>query len=62
MNTAGQERSWVETKFRVYPRTDYSDRFAVVGPNGCVLPLRPLWENEAQRLADTLNVFAEEES
>jgi hypothetical protein len=62
MNTVGQERSWVEAKFRIYPRADHDDRFAVVGPNGCALPLRPLWENEAQFLVDTLNVFVEEDS
>jgi hypothetical protein len=49
----------MEEKYRVYPRVDHEDRFAVVAPNGCALPLRPLWENEAEFVAKTLNAFAE---
>ena len=60
MSTVGQERSSAEPGFRIYPRTDCEERFTVVTPNGCALPLRPLWENEAQFLVDTLNVFVEE--
>jgi hypothetical protein len=50
----------MEPPYRVYPRVDDEDRFAVVAPNGCVLPLRPLWENEAEFVAKTLNAFAED--
>ena len=60
MSTVGQERSSAEPGFRIYPRADCEERFTVVTPNGCALPLRPLWENEAQFLVDTLNVFVEE--
>jgi len=47
-------------RYRVYPRADCAERFTVVAPNGCSLPLRPLWENEAAFLAKTLNAFAED--
>ena len=48
------------TRFEVYPRADCREGFAVVSPTGCVLPLRPLWENEAKHVVNTLNVFLEE--
>ena len=47
-------------RFQIYPRTDSEDHYAVIAPNGCALPLRPLWKNEAEFLTDTLNVFVEE--
>ena len=46
--------------YQVYPRSDCEDQYAVVAPNGCALPLRPLWKNEAEFLVNTLNVFVEE--
>ena len=60
MTLSGQERSCMEPPYRVYPRVDDEDRFAVIAPNGCVLPLRPLWESEAEFVAKTLNALAED--
>jgi hypothetical protein len=60
MTVPGQERSCMEPGYRVYPRVDCDGRFAVIAPNGCALPLRPLWENEAEFVAKTLNALAEE--
>ncbi len=60
MTVPGQERSCMEPGYRVYPRVDCDERFAVIAPNGCALPLRPLWEHEAEFVAKTLNALAEE--
>jgi hypothetical protein len=47
-------------RYRVFPRVDCEGRFTVIAPNGCSLPLRPLWENEAEFVVNTLNAFAED--
>ena len=46
-------------EYTVFPRTDCHDRqlYAVVAPNGCALPMRPLEEEEAEHLAETLNRY-----
>ena len=61
-NRVEEQRDWSReaARFRVYPRVDCEERFTVVAPNGCALPLRPLWANEAEFVAKTLNAFVED--
>jgi hypothetical protein len=47
------------TKFAVLPRSDAHEYYSVVTPNGCTLSLRPLREEEATYLAETLNRYVE---
>ena len=57
-----QQIAWSRdaNRYRVFPRVDCEERFAVIAPNGCSLPLRPLWENEAEFVAKTLNALVED--
>ena len=52
------------TEFTIYPRSDCGDehpeRFAIVAPNGCALPLKPLTLGQANSIAGMLNAFVDE--
>jgi hypothetical protein len=52
------------TEFTIYPRSDCSDkhpeRFAIVAPTGCALPLKPLTQGQANSIAGILNAFVDE--
>ena len=53
------------TEFTVYPRSDcdgdHPERLAIVAPNGCVLPLKPLTRGQANSITSLLNAFVDEE-
>ena len=53
------------SQYTVFPRSDCDEsdpeRFTIVAPNGCALPLRPLGEEEANHLTDLLNALFLEE-
>ena len=52
------------TEFTVFPRSDCDEaqaaRFAIVAPNGCALPLKPLTRGQANSIAGMLNAFLDE--
>jgi len=52
------------SEFTIYPRSDCGDehpeRFAIVAPNGCALPLKPLTIGQANSIVGMLNAFVDE--
>ncbi len=52
------------TEFTIYPRSDCGDdhpeRLAIVAPNGCALPLKPLTQGQANSIVAMLNAFVDE--
>ena len=51
-------------QFAVYQRSDRDNddpqRFSIVAPGGCALPLRPLSEGQATSIAHLLNSFLDQ--
>ena len=51
-------------QFTVYPRSDCDNddpqRFSIVAPGGCALPLRPLSKGQATSIAHLLNSFLDQ--